>query len=88
LLVLLGCRDGGGFVFEEEICGFCLAANGRDFVFGEEICGFWMMKMVMALDGSFFALNFTPETVVASATVSGVLENWWFMVVWVLDLLI
>jgi hypothetical protein len=70
LLVLLGCRDGGGFVF------------------GEEICGFWMMKMVVSLDGFFFALYFTPEMVVASTTVSGVLENWWFMVVWVLDLLI
>ena len=57
-------------------------------MFGEEICGFWMMKMVVGLDGFFFALNFTPEMVVAFATVSDVLENWWFMVVWVLDLLI
>ena len=40
------------------------------------------------LDGFFFALYFTPEMVVASATVSGVLKNGWFMVVWVLDLLI
>ena len=50
-------------------------------MFGEEICGFWMMKMVVGLDGFFFALYFTPEMVVASATVSGVLENgcgsWW-----------
>ena len=47
-----------------------------------------MMKMVVGLHRFFFALNFTPKTVVASTTVSGVLENWWFMVVWVLDLLI
>ena len=50
-------------------------------MFGEEICGFWMMKIVVGLDGFFLALYFTPEMVVASATVSGVLENWWFMVV-------
>ena len=80
--------NGGGVVFGEEIYGFCLAADGGSFVFGEEICGFWMMKMVVGLDGFFFALNFTPETVVASTTVSSVLENWWFMVVSVLDLLI
>ena len=88
MLVLLGCRDGGGFVLGEEICGFCLVADGGGFVFGEEICGFWMMKIVVGLNGFFFALSFTLKTVVASATVSVVLENWWFMVVWVLDLLI
>ena len=50
-------------------------------MFGEEICGFWMMKMVVGLDGFFFALYFTLDMVVASATVCSVLENWWFMVV-------
>ena len=77
-----------GFGKISIFCWFCLAADGGGFVFGEEICWFWIMKMVVGLDRFFFALNFTPKTVVASATVSGVLENWWFMVVWVLDLLI